>query len=162
MDSPNDPKLTLPAEIGAVLESTFLRLLAESAFADAWQCPDLAQDDLTIGKCPLQVVLPIRSPWRGTLLVAGDRETVSDLAAGFHSIPDAMVDEGIALEFLAELGGLLLRDLFCAVDDPVELAEPSTPDPEKSARLWSASLVGRSAVGCNEGLLLVALRPLAP
>lgn len=150
--------LPLPPEIPAVLESTFQRLLAESTFADAWPMPELASDDEAPLRCPLQVILPLSSPWKGRILIAGDRETVFDLAAGFHSLPDEMVDEGIALDFLAEIGGLLARDLFCGVDLPVTLMEPSAPDLAIGRAFWQEEQTGRAALGCNGGRMITALR----
>lgn len=149
----------MPPEIPAVLESTFQRLLAESTFADAWPLPELAADEEAPQSCPLRVILPLSSPWKGRILIAGDRDTVFDLAAGFHSLPDEMVDEGIALDFLAEIGGLLARDLFCAVDLPVTLLEPTAPDLAIFRAFWQEEPTGRAALGCNGGRMLVALRP---
>lgn len=154
---PSQPQ-ALPPEILAVLESTFQRLLAESTFSDAWPMPELAADQEATLRCPLQVVLPMASPWKGRILVAGDRETVFDLAAGFHSLPDEMVDEGIALDFLAEIGGLLARDLFCAVDLPITLLEPSSPDLAIARAFWQEEPTGRTALGCNGGRMIAALR----
>jgi len=148
----------LPQEILAVLESTFQRLLTECTFSDAWSMPQLAADEDAPSRCPLQVVLPMSSPWQGRILIAGDRETVFDLAAGFHSLPDQMVDEGIALDFLAEIGGLLVRDLFCAVELPVALLEPTALDPAIARALWQEESTGRAALGCNGGRMIAALR----
>lgn len=141
-----------------MLESTFQRLLSESAFADAWPMPELTGEAGATQQCPMQVVLPMSSPWKGRFLIAGDRETVFDLAAGFHSLPDEMVDEGIALDFLAEVGGLLARDLFCAVDLPVTLLEPVAPDAAFASAFWQQANTGRAALGCNGGRMLVAIR----
>lgn len=141
-----------------MLESTFQRLLSESAFADAWPMPDVTSEPGATLRCPLQVLLPMSSPWKGRILIAGDRETVFDLAAGFHSLPDEMVDEGIALDFLAEIGGLLARDLFCAVDLPITLLEPVAPEAAAASAFWQQASTGRTALGCNGGRMLAAIR----
>ena len=147
----------VPAEVASVLESTFQRLLAESTFADAWSLPEMTSRSQTISEMGFHVVLPIVSPWKGRVLLAGDEETVRDLAAGFHSIPDAMVDKAIALDFLAELATLLVRDLFCVSDDPVDVEEPTELPPEKARRFWEEAATARTVLGCNQGRVLAAL-----
>jgi hypothetical protein len=144
-------------EVASVLESTFQRLLAESTFADAWALPTPTSSSHTIPEMGFHVVLPIVSPWKGRVLLAGDEETVRDLAAGFHSIPDGMVDKAIALDFLAELATLLVRDLFCVSDDPVEVEEPAELSPETARFFWEEAATARTVLGCNQGRVLAAL-----
>lgn len=159
----NDPSKSqthlpvVPLEVVSVLESTLQRLLTESTFADAWPIPDATSRPDAIAQAGFHVLLPILSPWKGRILLAGDEETVRDLAAGFHSIPDAMVDKAIALDFLAELATLLVRDLFCVSADPVEAGEPIELDPSQARTFWEAAIDSRTALGCNQGRILAAL-----
>lgn len=143
--------------MAAILESTFQRLLAEAAFADAWPRPELASRSETISEVGFHVLLPVRSPWSGRLLLAGDVETVRDLAAGFHSVPDAMVDKAIALDFLAELATFLVRDLFCVSDTPVDALEPVELSPSEARAIWEQATTTRTVLGCNQGRILAAL-----
>ena len=154
----SDPNTSLvPAEVVSVLESTFQRLLAEATFADTWPLPDLTSRSETISEVGFHVLLPILSPWKGRILLAGDEETVRDLAAGFHSIPDAMVDKAISLDFLAELATLLVRDLFCVSVDPVDVEEPVELDPVQARACWEEAVSARTVLGCNQGRILAAL-----
>jgi hypothetical protein len=155
--SKSAPIASVPVEVASVLESTFQRLLAEATFADAWPRPELSARSETISEVGFHVLLPIRSPWNGRVLLAGDEETVRDLAAGFHSIPDAMVDKTISLDFLAELATLLVRDLFCVSLDPVDVQEPEELEPAQARILWEQAAASRTALGCNQGRILAAL-----
>lgn len=146
----------VPAEMVAVLGSTFQRLLAEATFADAWIPAALPVREGDASQA-LHVELAVLDPWRGRLFLSGDLETVLDLAAGFHSLPDGMVDRGIALDFLAEIGALLLRDLFCASDAPLKLGDPREIDSAEAAAIWS-SASAKVELGCNQGRLRAALR----
>jgi len=148
---------TVPPEVASILESTFQRILAESTFADAWPRPELASRSETISEVDLHVLLPVRSPWTGRLLLAGDVETVRDLAAGFHSVPDAMVDKPIALDFLAEIATFLVRDLFCVSDAPVDAMEPVELSPSEAMAIWEQATAARTVLGCNQGRILAAL-----
>jgi hypothetical protein len=148
---------TVPVEIASILESTFQRLLAEATFADAWPRPELSVRSETISEVGFHVILPILSPWKGRILLAGDEETVRDLAAGFHSIPDAMVDKAISLDFLAELATLLVRDLFCVSENPVDVQEPVELEPAQARALWEEAAAARTVLGCNQGRILAAL-----
>lgn len=147
----------MPAEIVAVLGSTFQRLLAESAFADAWVRPELSADPGVISRGDLHVLVQVDRPWNGRVLLSGNEATVRDLAAGFHSIPDAMVDRTISLEFLVEFANRLLLDLFCATEEPVATQEPSELTLERASALWEGAAASRIVLGCNDGLMLVAL-----
>lgn len=140
-----------------MLGTTFQRLLAEAAFADAWPLPDQSTRSEAVSTTGFHIVLPIRSPWKGRILLSSDEETVRDLAAGFHSIPDSMVDKTISLDFLAELATLLVRDLFCVSDDPVDMQEPLEPDPAQAQALWEEAVASRTVLGCNQGRILAAL-----
>jgi len=151
------PVPTVPVEVASILESTFQRLLAEATFADAWPRPELSTRSETISEVGFHVMLPVLSPWKGRVLLAGDEETVRDLAAGFHSIPDAMVDKAISLDFLAELATLLVRDLFCVSDDPVDVGEPAELEPSVARILWEEAAQARTVLGCNQGRILAAL-----
>lgn len=149
--------LEVPAEILTVLESTFQRQLAESAFADAWPIPELALDVEAPALTDLAVLLPVTAPWKGRMILFGQEDIVRDLAAGFHSLPDEMVDRGISLDFLAELSSLVCRDLFCASEAPVELGEPHELDRAEASILWNSAGRGRVALGCNQGRMLLAI-----
>jgi hypothetical protein len=146
----------VPFEVAAVLGSTLQRLLAEVTFADAWILPDADSPD-RLPADDLLVELPVTAPWNGRLLLTGDLATVQDLAAGFHSIPDEMADRSISLDFLAELGSILLRDLFCASDVAVSLRDPRELSAADAAGFWSAASASRVALGCNQGRIHVAL-----
>jgi len=147
----------VPAEVASILESTFQRLLAESTFADAWPRPELVSRPETVSEVGFHVLLPVRSPWIGRLLLAGDADTVRDLAAGFHSVPDSMVDKAIALDFLAEIATLLVRDLFCVSDSPVQALEPLELSPTEAVGIWERAASARTVLGCNQGRILAAL-----
>lgn len=153
--SQDDP--TVPSEVAAVLGSTLQRILAEVTFADAWIRPEVSSDPSAVVPSDLHVLLPQTSPWVGRLLLSGDLATVQDLAAGFHSIPDQMVDRTIALDFLAELGSLLLRDLFCASDLAVTLGDPLELSPSAADLFWKDAGTARAALGCNQGRIFAAL-----
>ena len=148
---------SVPPEVTAVLGSTLQRILAEVTFADAWFRPEVSSDPSAIVPSDLHVLLPQTAPWPGRLLLSGDLPTVQDLAAGFHSIPDAMVDRTIALDFLAELGTLLLRDLFCASDVAVQLTDPLELSAAAADIFWKDAGTARAALGCNQGRVFAAL-----
>jgi len=148
---------SVPPEVTAVLGSTLQRILAEVTFADAWIRTELSSDPRAIVPTDLHVLLPQTAPWVGRLLLSGDLPTVQDLAAGFHSIPDEMVDRTIALDFLAELGSLLLRDLFCASDVAVEMTDPLELSPPAADIFWKEAGSARAALGCNQGRIFAAL-----
>jgi hypothetical protein len=155
--TPTPDAPTVPVEIASALGSTFQRLLAESAFADAWTKPELSTVPGILARSDLHVLVQVDRPWNGRILLSGDEATVRDLAAGFHSIPDAMVDRTIALEFLVELANRLLLDLFCATEEPVSAQEPSEPTLEQASGLWERASSSRVVLGCNDGLVLAAL-----
>jgi hypothetical protein len=72
-------------------------LLEELAFADAWP----------IGLAPEGAVFScacdFEAPWEWSLVLEGEKRCLYDLAAGFHSLPDAHMDDLFAEEFLLEL-----------------------------------------------------------
>jgi hypothetical protein len=151
----------VPQEAAAILESTFQRILAESTFADVWTLPNLSDSD-ALDSTELKIILPLNAPWRGAILIGATESTAKDLAAGFHSLPDSMVDRGIALDFLAELAEMLARDLFCASDIPVQTKEPAEPTLDQATAMWSIAVGSRSAQGCNgAGRMIAALVPIA-
>jgi len=129
---------TVPPEVASILESTFQRILAESTFADAWPRPELASRSETVAEVGFHVLLPVRSP-------------------GFHSVPDAMVDKAIALDFLAEIATFLVRDLFCVSDTPVDSLEPLELSPDEAMAIWEQASTARTVLGCNQGRILAAL-----
>jgi hypothetical protein len=152
----------VPPEAVAILESTFQRILAESTFADVWTLPNLSDAD-ALESTDLKILMPLNAPWRGSILIGATEATAKDLAAGFHSLPDAMVDRGIALDFLAELAEMLARDIFCASDIGVETREPTEPSAETAASMWSTAASSRTVQGCNgAGRMIAALVPLVP
>lgn len=154
------PTSTVPQEAAAILESTFQRILAESTFADVWTLPTLS-DAEAMGSTDLKILVPLAAPWRGTILIGATESTAKDLAAGFHSLPDTMVDRGIAMDFLAELAEMLARDIFCASDIAVQTQEPSEPSTAQAAAMWSVAKGSRTAQGCNgTGRMIAALVPL--
>lgn len=144
-------------EASAILESTFQRILAEATFADAWPLTGEAAED-GYSQIELKILLPLHSPWKGTVLVGASEATARDLAAGFHSLPDTMVDRSLASEFLAEIAEMLARDIFCAADLPVEAGAPSEPSAEIAAEYWAKSVKSRTVQGCNgTGRMVAAL-----
>lgn len=158
--SQSKPAAGLPKEAAAILEPTFQRILAEAMFADAWSLPASATND-AMDSVELRLLVPLVAPWKGSVMVGATESTAIDLAAGFHSLPDAMVDRALALEFLAELAEMLARDLFCASDIPVEVGMPSELRQETATDLWSSATGSRCVLGCNgSGRMAVAL--LAP
>jgi len=147
----------VPKEAAAILETTFQRILAEATFADAWPLSGVSEDD-ALSLTELKVLLPLTSPWKGCILVGASEATAKDLAAGFHSLPDAMVDRSLASEFLAEIAEMLARDIFCASDLPVATGAPSEPSPETAKEYWSKSVGTRTVQGCNgTGRMIAAL-----
>lgn len=157
---PSRPTSTVPQEAAAILETTFQRILAESTFADVWTLSGLSDGEV-LDSTELKILMPLRAPWRGSILIGATEATAKDLAAGFHSLPDTMVDHGIALDFLAELGEMLARDIFCASDLPVQTGEPTEPSAGVAATMWAASAGSRTAQGCNgAGRMIAALVPL--
>jgi hypothetical protein len=150
----------VPQEAAAILESTFQRILAESTFADVWTLPTLS-DAEAMESTELKIQMPLVAPWRGSILIGATEATAKDLAAGYHSLPDAMVDRGIALDFLAELAEILARDLFCASDIAVQTREPIEPALEDATSMWSTAASSRTVLGCNgAGRMIAALVPL--
>lgn len=148
----------VPKEASAILETTFQRILAEATFADAWSLPSGPSATESLAAADLKLVVPLAGPWNGSILIGSSEETARDLAAGFHSLPDAMVDRALALEFLAELAEMLAKDLFCASDIPVELRRPFEPRPESVASMWAQAIGSRTFLGCNgTGRILAAL-----
>jgi hypothetical protein len=149
----------VPQEAAAILESTFQRILAESTFADVWTLPTLS-DSEALDSTELKILMPLTAPWRGTILIGATEATAKDLAAGFHSLPDTMVDRGIALDFLAELAEMLARDIFCASEISVQTQEPTEPSLEQATSMWSTAAGSRTAQGCNgAGRMIAALVP---
>ena len=153
----SDRPSAVPAEVAVVLGSTLQRILAEAAFADAWPRPELSADPDAIASCDLGMLLPVDAPWKGRLLLCGDLETVRDLAAGFHSIPDELADRSIAADFLAELGRIVTRDLFCASDLDLRLGAPEEVEPDRMRALWASAAASRAGLGCNQGCIFAAL-----
>jgi len=151
----------VPQEAAAILESTFQRILAESTFADVWTLPTLSDPEV-LESTELKIVMPLSAPWRGSILIGATEATAKDLAAGFHSLPDSMVDRGIALDFLAELAEMLARDIFCASDIAVQTREPTEPTFEHATSMWSTAAGSRTAQGCNgTGRMIAALVPFS-
>lgn len=147
----------VPKEAAAILETTFQRILAEATFADAWPISGVTEAD-AMSQTDLKIVLPLHAPWKGSVLVGATEATAKDLAAGFHSLPDTMVDRSLASEFLAEIAEMLARDIFCAADLPVEAGAPSVPSAETAAEYWSKSVGSRTVQGCNgSGRMIAAL-----
>lgn len=148
-------------EATAIIETTFQRILAEATFADAWPLTGAPAED-ALSQTELKIVLPLHSPWKGTILVGASEATAKDLAAGFHSLPDTMVDRSLASEFLAELAEMLARDIFCASDIAVEAGAPSEPSLELAADYWARSVGSRTVQGCNgAGRMIAALVPVS-
>lgn len=151
------PAPLVPREAAAILESTFQRILAEATFADAWPLTGINDAEI-LSQTDLKIVLPLHTPWNGFVLVGATEATAKDLAAGFHSLPDKMVDRSLASEFLAEMAEMLARDIFCASDVPVEAGSPTEPDPDVAAAFWSRSAGSRTVQGCNgAGRMIAAL-----
>lgn len=161
MDAPESRTRQIPGvpkEAAAILETTFQRILAEATFADAWTLGSDSPEDEPLSSTDLKLVVPLAAPWNGSILIGASEETARDLAAGFHSLPDAMVDRALALEFLAELAEMLARDLFCASEMPVETRQPFEPRQESVASMWAQALGSRTFLGCNgTGRILAAL-----
>lgn len=161
MDAPETPARQIPGvpkEAAAILETTFQRILAEATFADAWVLPSGSSDADSLAVADLKLVVPLDTPWKGSILIGASEETARDLAAGFHSLPDAMVDRALALEFLAELAEMLARDLFCASDIPVETRQPFEPRQESASTMWAQAGESRTFLGCNgTGRILAAM-----
>jgi hypothetical protein len=156
-DPQSRPIPVVPKEAAAILESTFQRILAEATFADAWPLADVPEDE-AMSSTELKIQLPLHSPWKGTVLVGATEATAKDLAAGFHSLPDTMVDRALASEFLAEIAEMLARDIFCASDVSVVAGTPSVPSPERAGELWKLSNGSRTVQGCNgTGRVIAAL-----
>ena len=151
------PNLSVPKEAASILETTFQRILAEATFADAWPIADLPEAE-AMSSTQLKIFLPLLAPWKGAILIGATEATAKDLAAGYHSLPDEMVDRTIASEFLAELAEMLARDIFCASDIPVQAGAPVEPIPERASALWTAALKSRTVQGCNgTGRMIAAL-----
>lgn len=135
----------------AILGPALAHLLAEMAFADAWSL-----DSVRLGgapsRCDRWCLLPVRGDWTGSLLLGCDAREAARLAAGYYSLPDHLVDEGTSLEFLAELGGALVRELGrrVGVGFDVRLQEPRLPQPDEIEGLLHSPSAGRAALGCNE------------
>lgn len=147
----------VPQEAAAILESTFQRILAESTFADAWTLPPISDAEV-LESVDLKILIPLTAPWRGSVLIGATEATAKDLAAGFHSLPDAMVDRAMAVDFLAELAEMLARDIFCASDVPVLVLPPIEPSPELAASAWASASKSRTIQGCNgTGRMIAAL-----
>lgn len=147
----------VPKEAAAILESTFQRILAEATFADTWPLSGVSDAD-AVESAELRLLLPMVAPWKGSILIGATEATAKDLAAGFHSLPDAMVDQTLATEFLAELAEMLARDLFCASEIAVQTGAPSVLEKDSTSTLWSMASGSRTTLGCNgTGRMIAAL-----
>ena len=73
------------------------QLLEELAFADAWPVGSVSEGAVFSCACDFE------APWEWSLVLEGEKRCLFDLAAGFHSLPDAHMDDLFAEEFLLEL-----------------------------------------------------------
>ncbi|MCB9496458.1 MAG: hypothetical protein H6686_06180 [Fibrobacteria bacterium] len=156
----NDPKIDLE-ELRQRLPILFVRTLAEMAFADAWKLH--SHEELMVAKAQAQVacLVPLTGDLRGSLAIAADPVTLTDLAAGYHSLPDEMVDDGTRLEFLAELGALLVRQIADPANSEIHVAPgpPRIPAPGEIDSFCSDGRCLHEGFGCNgNGWMLLLAR----
>lgn len=148
-------------ELQARLPELFVQLLAEMAFADAWVLRTPEELQAALGAATVACCVPFAGDFKGVVAVAADPTTLTDLAAGFHSLPDEMVDDGTRLEFLAEAGALLVRELAMAPGREIHLAPgaPRLPTVGEIGLAWKAEGVVRAGFGCNgDGWMVVLVR----
>lgn len=143
------------------LPDLFVQLLAEMAFADAWILGSPEEADVALGAASVVCCVPFSGGAAGLVLVAADPVCLTDLAAGYHSLPDEMVDDGTRLEFLAEVGALLVREMGTSAGGDIRLAPgaPRIPQAGEMARLWAGPATLKAGFGCNgDGWMAVAVR----
>lgn len=146
-------------ELQQRLPELFVQLLAEMAFADAWSLGSPEENSVALGAASVACCVPFSGASSGVAFVAADPTTLTDLAAGFHSLPDEMVDDGTRLEFLAEAGALLVRELGAVPGAEFHLVPgaPRLPGPSELAKLWSDPACLKAGFGCNGGGWMVVV-----
>jgi len=143
------------------LPDLFIQLLAEMAFADAWILGSPEESDVARGAASVACCVPFSGGASGMVVVAADPVCLTDLAAGYHSLPDEMVDDGTRLEFLAEVGALLVREMGASAGSDTRLAPgaPRLSAPGEMDRLWADPSTLKSGFGCNgDGWMAVVVR----
>ncbi len=143
------------------LPEAFVQLLAEMAFADAWILGSPEEADVALGAASVACCVPFSGGASGLVLVAADPTCLTDLAAGYHSLPDEMVDDGTRLEFLAEVGALLVREMGATPGGDLRLAPgaPRIPQLGEMDRVWVDSATLKAGFGCNgDGWMALAVR----
>jgi len=155
------PKHSDFAELPQQLPTLFVQLLAEMAFADAWVLGSPEEVGVARGAATVCCCVPFHGLRSGVVLVAADPALLTDLAAGYHSLPDEMVDDGTRLEFLAEAGALLVREIsgLCSIPSQLVPGAPRLPLVGEIPSLWSDHHCLKAGFGCNgDGWMVVAVR----
>lgn len=143
------------------LPEAFVQMLAEMAFADAWALGSPEENAVALGASSVVCCVPFSGSERGLAFVGADFATLTDLAAGYHSLPDEMVDDGTRLEFLAEIGTLLIREMgaFPDVSAHYVPGAPRMPMPGELESLWADPTSFTVGFGCNgDGWMIFAVR----
>lgn len=146
-------------ELQARLPELFVQLLAEMSFADAWALGSPEEIQIALGASTVACCVPFTGDLAGVVALAADPATLTDLAAGFHSLPDEMVDDGTRLEFLAEAGALLVRELALDSGKGLHLVPgaPRLPTVGEIALSWRRDGVLKAGFGCNGDGWMIAL-----
>lgn len=143
------------------LPEAFVQLLAEMAFADAWPLGSPEESAVALGASTVSCCVPFTGTEKGVVLIGADSVTLTDMAAGYHSLPDEMVDDGTRLEFLAEAGATLVREmgLFPDVSAHFVPGPPRLPTLGEIQSMWRDRQSFTGGFGCNgDGWMILAVR----
>lgn len=143
------------------LPEAFVQLLAEMAFADTWPLGSPEESAVALGACAVACCVPFSGTARGVLLIGADSVTLTDMAAGYHSLPDEMVDDGTRLEFLAEAGAMLVREMGPLPDVEARFVPgaPRLPVVGEADSIWNDPRSCTGGYGCNgDGWMILAVR----
>lgn len=143
------------------LPETFVQLLAEMAFADTWPLGSPEESTVARGASSVCCCVPFSGTERGVVLMGADSVTLTDMAAGYHSLPDEMVDDGTRLEFLAEAAATLVREMGALPDVAAHFVPgpPRLPMTGEIESLWTARDTFACGFGCNgDGWMILAVR----
>lgn len=161
--TPQSPQSTISRReaIRKHLPEAFVRLLAEMAFADTWHLGSPEEAAVALAASTTTCCIPFSGTEKGVVLMGADPATLTDIAAGYHSLPDDMVDDGTRLEFLAEAGAMLIREmgLLPEVSGYFVPGAPRLPVIGEIGSMWRDAGAFSGGFGCNgDGWMILSVR----
>lgn len=143
------------------LPEAFVQLLAEMAFADTWHLGSPEEAAVALAASSVACSIPFSGTEKGVVLIGADLATLTDIAAGYHSLPDEMVDDGTRLEFLAEAGAMLIREMGLLPDVSGHFipGAPRLPAIGEIGTMWRDPGAFTGGFGCNgDGWMILSVR----